>query len=382
MRALTALLCVGLVGCPGPESDPEPKKPKNTTETSGDWLRTLQMTTTTDGTGSVYVDFDVDPGDADMLLTLAPVDRPDAVVYFDEVFDPDGNRVFDGDAQWYTPYSLTYAYWPDVSATLNWPVLADQQLAPGRWTVRVATLDKQSWRPLGDVKVKLDGQFSGDPDFGAGEVFVRVVYTGGTDQDPVVQAAVDEALVRWKDIYAQVGIDASFSTVAYPGSETFEPPSYGSYELYEALMADNELGELLLVVVPEFGGSGGQWTLGISGGIPGALTPTGLSAVGVNVGAHWGNDMKFSDEEARIFAETMAHEVGHYLGLFHPVEDGWKAWDSVGDTPECGSKSECEDQLGPNLMFPYTVCGGGGCIAQEQLTFGQGGVAHRYVGVY
>lgn len=382
MRSWIALLGIGLMGCGEPPSDdPRPRNPGGS-ETEAPWLRTLDIRTTTGNDGSVLLDFTVEEGEQDMLLTLSPVDDPSAVVYFDEVFDPDGTLVFDGDAQWYTPYSLSYAYWPDVSATLNWPILGEHQLRPGRWTLRITTLDKQSWRSVGDVAVRMDGQLSQDPSFDRGELSVRVVYTGGVDADPVVTEAVEGAIERWGEIYAAIDVDTTFETVVYPGQESFEPPSYGSYDLYEALMADNEVGTLNLVVVPEFSGQGGEWTLGISGGIPGALAPTGLSAVGVNVGAHWGNDMRFSEEELRIFAETMAHEVGHYLGLFHPVEDGWNAWDSLGDTVDCKSRNECEGQLGSNLMFPYTVCTAGSCVAQESLTPGQKSVTHRYVGVY
>jgi hypothetical protein len=73
----------------------------------------------------------------------------------------------------------------------------------------------------------------------------------------------------------------------------------------------------------------------------------------------------------------MAHEVGHFQGLMHPVESSYETWDALGDTPECGGPNACERDVGNNLMFPYTVLGIG---PQEELTPDQTGVIMHYVG--
>ena len=79
--------------------------------------------------------------------------------------------------------------------------------------------------------------------------------------------------------------------------------------------------------------------------------------------------------------ETMAHEAGHYLGLFHPVETSYALWDALDDTPECDDSAACAAALGTNLMFPYPVCAFSECEEQGLLTPKQVGVMHRYVGV-
>ena len=94
-----------------------------------------------------------------------------------------------------------------------------------------------------------------------------------------------------------------------------------------------------------------------------------------------GPDALFSDEEVRILGETMAHEVGHLLGLFHPVEIDLDAWDALADTPRCERTSRCETQLGDNVMFPYPVCNWGGCQSQGNMTTDQVHVVRNYVGV-
>jgi hypothetical protein len=68
--------------------------------------------------------------------------------------------------------------------------------------------------------------------------------------------------------------------------------------------------------------------------------------------ANAGGDGTFSDGDIALYGEVLAHEVGHFVGLCHPVERGYDYWDALDDTPECRSVSSCESILGMNLMFP------------------------------
>ena len=91
---------------------------------------------------------------------------------------------------------------------------------------------------------------------------------------------------------------------------------------------------------------------GFSQGIPAAL---GLSAtvaggVVVVVDTHR-TDSGFDSEE---LGQTMAHETGHSLGLFHTSERDGSRFDTISDTPRCTagpplSSSGCPDGL--NFMF-------------------------------
>ena len=95
-----------------------------------------------------------------------------------------------------------------------------------------------------------------------------------------------------------------------------------------------------------------------------------------------GPDARFSEQETRILGETMAHEVGHYIGLFHPVEMTWDLYDMLDDTPECASEQECSEIFRFHLMFPLPVCSPlGVCAPQTELTEAQSAVANGYVGV-
>lgn len=95
---------------------------------------------------------------------------------------------------------------------------------------------------------------------------------------------------------------------------------------------------------------------GISGGVPGPLgeNATGISGVAISTQIHIANGFDLG--------ETMAHEVGHYLGLFHTTESGGEVLEALPDTPECPasrdanrdgllSVTECVGFGADNLMF-------------------------------
>lgn len=94
--------------------------------------------------------------------------------------------------------------------------------------------------------------------------------------------------------------------------------------------------------------------LGSSEGLPGPAGLHGTRTSGVVVTAEYlgsffgllnGNDYT---------GDTLAHEVGHYLGLLHTTEQTQAHFDPLDDTPRCGADATfpdgCPDR--GNLMFP------------------------------
>jgi hypothetical protein len=70
-------------------------------------------------------------------------------------------------------------------------------------------------------------------------------------------------------------------------------------------------------------------------------------------------------------ATTCAHEVGHYLGLYHTTELDGEDVDPISDTPDCGTTTAaCAATM--NLMYPI------GGAARQALTAGQGMVLRRH----
>ncbi len=101
--------------------------------------------------------------------------------------------------------------------------------------------------------------------------------------------------------------------------------------------------------------------IGLSSSINGpAENGTAKSGVLINTLGGFRNLSKADQNEQ---AETMIHEAGHYLGLYHTTEKNGHDFDPFADTPECNadendknldgavSAGECEPLDGPNLMF-------------------------------
>ena len=215
-----------------------------------------------------------------------------------------------------------------------------------------------------------------DPDLTAAEVTVRLVYAQGVDSDLDVVTAIEAAVVRWKEVWAPYGLTL---VERYETSSVDPDMSYPDSDNADILtVSEGSSGEELVLIIGESFPS--RWTYGIAGGIPGPLTPSGRGAVELSWLSHVGQDGVFDDDETRLMGETMAHEIGHYMGLYHPVEDGYELWDALDDTLQCETWQSCESNLGDNLMYPYSICGGGECLPTDQITPQQVGVLQRYTG--
>jgi hypothetical protein len=92
-----------------------------------------------------------------------------------------------------------------------------------------------------------------------------------------------------------------------------------------------------------------------AGGIPGPLGMHGTASSGIAIATN----MMAGDPER--LGRTLAHEIGHYLGLFHTSEADGSAIDALSDTPECRiardvkadglDVADCEGFGADNLMF-------------------------------
>jgi hypothetical protein len=117
--------------------------------------------------------------------------------------------------------------------------------------------------------------------------------------------------------------------------------------------------------VDQFAIEGGG-VLGVSAGLPGAA--------GFHGGR--GSGLVFAASVLRspeLLGQVLAHEVGHYLGLFHTSESGGGRYDPLEDTPQCTPDQwrnfgSCPDLT--NLMFPFAGSG------HSEVTDGQGSVLH------
>ncbi len=360
------LLGAALVACTSGASSTE------TTTCDGE-IHAETLSLESDAEGSVSIPVSVDGNDnAFMVLTQ----RASGTVSTDRVVDGEEATALDWE-DWSTGHtSLTNAFFAteDVSV-LNWPIREeDGPLAAGDWIVVASTLDKDGYykgNQSVEVAVIRRSCSGGTP-----SLPITIAYAGGLEKDKEVTSAVEAAADRWVTIYGDIGVEITveYVSVNLDGSLPEPLPGDDAYtEVYEAV------GEGVVVVVGD-DVAGNANLYGEAGGIPGPIIPSPHSVVAVSWLVHAGPDAAFNDEEIEIFAETMAHEAGHFLGLYHPVEDGWTYWDALDDTKKCSSEASCESALSTNLMFPYPVCTAR-CVEQVALSDGQVGVILNNVGV-
>lgn len=336
--------------------------------------------------GRVPVVFDVSPGESAALITA--VVRSDKLGFVHSVSAPGGGTVFEAEPLWDDPRNRSNAAFSANVVVMNWPIdtTAGEALEEGRWSFDVR-VDQE------DEPVDLTVVLKQDDDFEASTLIVEVVINEALSQNTELMRGVNEAIARWRDdIYAPAGVELQVEMVPSDIPARLPAPGRGEDATYEAIAAGRALDRVSLVVVESLQNS--PLVLGVAGGIPGPLTPARNAAVTVSALEAAGRDQRFSEAEIDLFAETMAHEVGHYLGLFHPVElpvigdDNAATWDALADTPECEDFSnECIELLGANLMFPSPVCDVGGAtscdtfVHQTELSALQVAVAQRYTGV-
>jgi hypothetical protein len=88
---------------------------------------------------------------------------------------------------------------------------------------------------------------------------------------------------------------------------------------------------------------------GLAGGTPGPLGMHGTAGSGVVIST----DMMLADGDPRRLGRTIAHELGHLMGLFHTTELDGIVIDPLPDTDSC-APTRADDGCTGNLMFPTT----------------------------
>ena len=370
MRSSVPVLFLGwsLLACTGTGSTGE-----DTAQCDGaSQVSTLALTSDKNGS----VDIPVSLGESDAAFMILTESRT-GLVSTDGVVDAEGNVVVDWSDWADSKESLTNAFFAtDEVSAFNWPIREeDGTLSAGDWTVTASTLDSGGYpKARQDVDVTVIRRAC----LGSTATLpITIAYAGGLEDDAEVSAAVEAAAERWEEIYGALGINIQVSWISVDIDGSLPEPLTGGGDYAAVYEAAGSTG-VVVVVGDDVAGASDLY--GEAGGIPGPLLASSHSVVAVSWLVHAGGNARFDADEIEVFAETMAPEVGHYVGLYHPVESGWSAWDAIGDTKRCTSGSACESALGANLMFPYPVCGQE-CLAQTELSEGQVAVLLNNAGV-
>ncbi len=171
------------------------------------------------------------------------------------------------------------------------------------------------------------------------------------------EQALDQAVIWVNNLYAPLGIrvlDYSITQIVLPRTD-FDPdvPASVTRDVDDVLAQARGTGSarnnsVHVIVVRTIGGSE---PAGYAMGLPGPFdADRSNAAVLVSTDAYTSNG--FLNVEG--MASTMAHEVGHYLGLYHTSESSGTQHDPLPDTDECTDAS-CSPAFDNNIM----TAGGG-----------------------
>jgi hypothetical protein len=228
---------------------------------------------------------------------------------------------------------------------------------PGRYQLEVAT-DETSMSTYQAYAVIKRGPV---PSQGRLDLDILLVGVPGlTAATAGSDTAFQRALSIFREKYAGMGItvgDVRYVDVTGADAQTYgvidstEGPNNELEALYRLAerYTDNDRFHFYMVRAIDDGGNG-LVTLGISGGIPGPVPVPSKRASGVAVTT----DGYQRDPE--LLGHIMAHEAGHYLGLFHLSERDGSSHDPLADTPECRRDRDANG----DGMLPHDECRGAG----------------------
>ncbi len=323
-------------------------------------------TFTTDTGGVVDIPFEV-PQEAVSALVYCGPYGTDRTATAASITAPSGAAIYDSADP--TGTAMRVGVHSDLLPILI-PVSPDLDLEVGAYTLRIAVATEER------VSLTCNAVYRTEPVQAAPVVDVDLVFVGVDGiasglTEAEGEVTMDGVLEAFEAYLGSAGI--SIGTVRYADFE-------GAVDTYTVVDGPGELGELLRFVpttnaraltyflVQEVTDADGAPLLGLSGGPPGTAAVGGTSKSGVVVSVA----SFISDPDA--IARTMAHEGGHFLGLFHTTEPDGSASDPLGDTPACATDTdgngvlatnECTGTGAENVMWWASAVGSTGLSADQ-----------------
>lgn len=319
------------------------------------------VTTAADGGPSELLSLRVEPTDEGFQLEVLQLDAgPDAFVVFqvDRLRNPLGVELAAGID---TGQHLSRSS-PSINHAAALVLESDdfrRFWVSGTWTFRVASYDSDRV-PLGGARASVRAFIKPRTRPGTQRLGVNLFFTGGaglTSASQASQPRFQRALVGFREIFRDAGIELDaprtfdlpmpFSRITsyvdldggFPGRsvqslfrQSRDAPSGVNIFFVESLSPDPSIPSGLL--------------LGLASGAPGLTMTPGTSGSGVVVLFDSPTFVPMPPVTADWLPSTIAHEVGHQLGLSH-VYELRGTLDNLSDTPEEGVPA-AED----NLMAP------------------------------
>ncbi|MFO0748098.1 MAG: hypothetical protein U1F43_20940 [Myxococcota bacterium] len=316
--------------------------------------------------------FFADEGTASFTIVVVDRDHPEQYLQLYSLMAPDGTDLMgDGD-----PYQAPNRAFPSYSAyTVQVPNTDAVTILPGRYSFSIFEFPDDAGNPaplgsgwvyvlenrrVGAIASTLDVNywFVGIPglDASSSQSNAKFGKLAARFEEILGTAGISLGKVRSFNV---TGTDAERYTIVDTGDTLGIDEESELLEKTASLPDDNEGVSFFFVQ-----GFTGWSLLGKAGGIPGPPLMNGTFNSGVVVSLADYLDQSEPDAiSIELTAETMAHELGHQLGLYHVTEGDGLHFDHIRDTPECPAAQydknhdgqmdpeECAVKGATNLMF-------------------------------
>ena len=316
----------------------------NTTTSSDNTTSSFSVSEITQTTGNGYkIGSFVVPSNG-LSFTLSIFSDNNSLVYFASLTDPDASNLLDNTS---TPniYAQTSGFGALSygGGSMLVPYSSSFSAKAGTWSFIASNNDR----------VYLGLRTGSTPS--STTISIQPYITGTTWSASDISAA----LMVMSNIYSTNGItltikdtitisESQYSTISssFSNSTTSALISQGSTDTVNLFFVEDQL-------------SGESAAYGVSGGLPG---PTGIAS-------SWNGVLNFLTAHAtgttlntQLLGETAAHEMGHWLGLYHTSESTGTSFDPLSDTAECPISrdndsdgkvypEECDGYGADNVMF-------------------------------
>ncbi len=197
---------------------------------------------------------------------------------------------------------------------------AGSALPAGVWRLRAYGFEPSTAKPAAALaQLRVNAVYAADS--GHGRLRVNLCLTGALGIDAKIAALhprIQTAIKQLRDIYATAGIDVEVALRDVQAPQLLVEHDAGDAELSELFGSGRDLPMGINVFLVEqlyrTTPAGTQAIAGLAGGIPGPPLQVGGAQSGVAVSLALG-----PAEDDRL-GVVIAHELAHFLGLFHTVE--------------------------------------------------------------
>ena len=331
-----------LISCANNDSSSGSSSSSETTSTSDNSTSSYsvsEITQTNEGDGYLSGSFEV-PSNGISFMLGTFMDN-NSVVGFYSLTDPDGTNILSSSSALYNFSSGRTGGYGFASVLV--PQTTNFSAKAGTWTFKNYANDR----------VKLTLRTGSTPS--TATITVQPYITGTTWSANDIASA----LSVMSTIYSNNGITLSVKDTITISESQYATISSSFIDSTTSALVSQGSEDTVNLFFVEDQPSSETAILGVSAGIPGTMS----------IASSWNGVINYLSAHAtgstlnsQVLGETVAHEMGHWLGLFHTSEAAGASFDPLSDTAQCPISldgdsdgkvyaEECEGYGADNLMF-------------------------------